>query len=76
MPIEAKYRRSMHRCWNGGSRKTAMAEAKRRTEQAITFGCERCPFCRGLGIMLGDPKYLCESCSGSGFLVPECGIVN
>ena len=34
--------RRARKAWNGGTRETAMAAARQRTEEAIASGCHRC----------------------------------
>ena len=60
------------KAWNGGSREAAMAAARRRTEQAIASGCERCPECGGAGLLNGEA--ICPACGAAGFLVPPGGM--
>ena len=59
------------KAWNGGSREAALAESKRRTEEAIASGCLRCPECKGDGLLNAT---ICPTCHAAGFLVPRGGM--
>lgn len=59
------------RAWNGGSREAAMEASRRRTEEAIMAGCERCPTCHGSGLLEAN---VCKTCGAAGFLVPPDGM--
>jgi hypothetical protein len=60
------------KAWNGGSREAALAESKRRTEEAIASGCPRCPECNGDGLL--NATTICPTCGAAGFLVPPGGM--
>ena len=64
--------RRARKAWNGGTRETAMAAARQRTEEAIASGCHRCRDCGGDGgVLMGR---VCNCCGGAGFIVPEGGM--
>ena len=64
--------RRARKAWNGGTRETAMAAARQRTEEAIASGCPRCRNCGGDGGL--SAGRICECCGGAGFFVPEGGM--